>query len=74
MCIASKIKTAVEITKKAVEDGKAVVIGLQSTGEAQSVKLAENKSDDEIGSTAYGVLCDVISNIPNFSGKHMHQS
>ena len=54
----------VQITKEAVKAGKAVVIGLQSTGEAQSVKQALKRSIHEIGSTAFGVVSDVINYIP----------
>lgn len=49
MCIASKIKFAVEAAQKAVKDGKCVVIGLQSTGEARTLEelaLQGGKLDD----------------------------
>lgn len=36
LCIASKVDTAIEIGKQALADGKCVVVGLQSTGEARS--------------------------------------
>lgn len=38
LCIASKVKHAVEAAKKAVEEGKCAVIGLQSTGEARTLE------------------------------------
>jgi hypothetical protein len=74
LCIASKIRTAVQITKEAIREGKSVVIGLQSTGEAQSVKQSDSKNDEEIFSTAYGVISDVISSIPDPSGNKPQHS
>ena len=68
MCIASKVKSVVQITKEAVEEGKSVVIGLQSTGEAQSVKQSDAINEEEIFSTAYGVISDVLSSIPDPQG------
>ncbi|XP_031638010.1 protein strawberry notch-like [Contarinia nasturtii] len=38
LCIASKIKFAVKAAQDAVKDGKCVVIGLQSTGEARTLE------------------------------------
>ena len=38
LCIAAKVKHAVEAAKKAIEDGKCAVIGLQSTGEARTLE------------------------------------
>lgn len=42
LCIASKVDRIVDITNKAIEENKSVVIGLQSTGEARTLtKLAD---------------------------------
>lgn len=38
LCIAAKIKHAVQVAKDAIADGKCVVIGLQSTGEARTLE------------------------------------
>lgn len=67
MCIASKINTAVRITLEAVNEGKSVVIGLQSTGEAQAAKNSSDQSEDAISSTCLGVLNDVMNYLPNFA-------
>ena len=40
-----------------------MVIGLQSTGEAQAFKNFDNRNDFEIGSTAYGVLNDLFKKL-----------
>lgn len=47
LCIASKVDHAVKVAKKAVEDGKCVVIGLQSTGEARTLDVV-NQVDFEL--------------------------
>jgi hypothetical protein len=67
LCIAVKIRTCVQITKEAVRQGKSVVIGLQSTGEAQSNKQVFKLNEDEIDSTSYGTLCDIVSRLGNKS-------
>lgn len=41
LCIASKVSYAVKVAKKAVNDGKCAVIGLQSTGEARTLDVIE---------------------------------
>lgn len=38
LCIASKVKYAVEAAHEAIKNGKCVVIGLQSTGEARTLE------------------------------------
>ena len=54
LCIAAKIDETVRITREAVKAGNCVVIGLQMTGESQSVKqTTKDLSSDEISSTAY---------------------
>ena len=41
LCIAAKVDKAIDIAKKALDDGNCVLIGLQSTGEARSKAAAE---------------------------------
>jgi hypothetical protein len=47
MCIAAKVQETIRLTKRALEDGKCVVIGLQSTGEARTLEQLE-RSDGEL--------------------------
>uniref|UniRef100_A0A914Y3P1 Uncharacterized protein n=1 Tax=Panagrolaimus superbus TaxID=310955 RepID=A0A914Y3P1_9BILA len=48
LCIAVKVPMCVEISKKALEQGKCVVIGLQATGESQTNEaLGENEGELE---------------------------
>ena len=42
LCIASKVDKAIELAKKALEDGHSCVIGLQSTGEARAKGAAKS--------------------------------
>lgn len=42
LCIASKVKHAVKAAQDAIADGKCVVIGLQSTGEARTLEEVDN--------------------------------
>ena len=51
LCIASKVNHAISLSKKALEEDKCVVIGLQSTGEAASKAAAEiaGFNDDQGG-------------------------
>eukprot|EP00899_Mesostigma_viride_P003167 jgi/Mesvir1/12851/Mv05881-RA.1 len=42
MCMAAKVSTAVDMAKQALADGKCVVIGLQSTGEARTEEVVKN--------------------------------
>lgn len=46
LCIASKVSYTVKVAKDAVKDGKCVVIGLQSTGEARTVDVIEQNDGD----------------------------
>lgn len=46
MCIAAKVPEAIALSKKALEDGKCVVIGLQSTGEARTLEQLERNDGD----------------------------
>jgi hypothetical protein len=50
------------LTKQAIKDNKAVVIGLQSTGEQQTLKQIDS---GPISSTAFGVLSDLFKILPN---------
>ncbi|VDO71016.1 unnamed protein product [Schistosoma curassoni] len=54
LCIAAKVEKCVEIAKTAVDEGKCVVIGLQSTGEAKTLEQVEEYGLDlgEFVSTA----------------------
>mmetsp|Transcript_20487 Transcript_20487/g.41163 ORF Transcript_20487/g.41163 Transcript_20487/m.41163 type:complete len:1688 (+) Transcript_20487:177-5240(+) len=49
LCIASKVDTAIDHAKKALEDGHCCVIGLQSTGEARArgAAMAAGNDGDE---------------------------
>ena len=54
MCIAAKVKHCVRIARSAIKDGKCVVIGLQSTGEARTLDQIDNmegKLTDFVSST-----------------------
>ncbi|XP_034667121.1 protein strawberry notch homolog 1 [Drosophila subobscura] len=44
LCIASKVNTVVKMTRHAVRHGKAVVIGLQSTGESRTLENLERNN------------------------------
>nr|CAD7463383.1 unnamed protein product [Timema tahoe] len=64
LCIAAKVNHAIAVAKEAVECGKCVVIGLQSTGEARTLEQLE-KDDGELTdfvSTAKGVLENLVEN------------
>ena len=41
LCIAAKVPEVVQLSKKGLADGKCVVIGLQSTGEARTLEQLE---------------------------------
>ncbi|XP_067135258.1 protein strawberry notch homolog 1-like isoform X1 [Centruroides vittatus] len=62
LCIASKVKHVVSIAREAVKDGKCVVIGLQSTGEARTLEQLEEAGGEltDFVSTAKGVFQSVI--------------
>ncbi len=66
LCIAAKIDETVRITREAVKAGNCVVIGLQMTGESQSVKqTTKDLYSDEIYSTAFGSLSDMVKRMPD---------
>ncbi|XP_077995470.1 protein strawberry notch homolog 1-like [Glandiceps talaboti] len=62
LCIASKVKHAVRLAREAVKDGKCVVIGLQSTGEARTLDILEEQGGElnDFVSTAKGVFTSLI--------------
>ncbi|KAL9182095.1 hypothetical protein ACHAXT_012438 [Thalassiosira profunda] len=53
LCMAAKVDKAIEIAKKALDDGNCVVIGLQSTGEARSKAAAEMAGCEEDGGASF---------------------
>lgn len=62
LCIAAKVKYAVNVAHEAIKCGKCVVIGLQSTGEARTLEQLE-RDDGELSdfvSTAKGVLQSLV--------------
>eukprot|EP00118_Oscarella_pearsei_P006824 m.31751 g.31751 ORF g.31751 m.31751 type:complete len:1430 (+) comp31532_c0_seq2:742-5031(+) len=62
MCIAAKVGAVVSLSKKAITDGKCVVIGLQSTGEARMMEQLEEAGGEltDFVSTARGTLQTLI--------------
>jgi hypothetical protein len=46
MLMAAKVPACAQLALKSIEEGMAVVIGLQSTGEANTNALLEKESDD----------------------------
>lgn len=46
LCIGSKVNHAVKVAKEAIEEGKCVVIGLQSTGEARTLDTIAHEGND----------------------------
>ena len=49
MCIAAKVPEVIRLAKQALQDGKCVVIGLQSTGEARTLEQLERNSGELTG-------------------------
>jgi hypothetical protein len=62
MCIAAKVSETVRLAKKALNDGKCIVIGLQSTGEARMTEQVEDAGGElnDFVSTAKGVLHTLV--------------
>ncbi|XP_054166800.1 protein strawberry notch homolog 1-like [Oppia nitens] len=62
LCIASKVKFAVNFVKEALRDSKSVVIGLQSTGEARTLEQLEDNGGElsDFVSTAKAVFQSLI--------------
>uniref|UniRef100_H3D7L0 Protein strawberry notch homolog 1 n=1 Tax=Tetraodon nigroviridis TaxID=99883 RepID=H3D7L0_TETNG len=58
LCIASKVRRVVQLAREEVQNGKCVVIGLQSTGEARTLEALEEGGGElnDFVSTAKGVL------------------
>ncbi|CAF0810608.1 unnamed protein product [Rotaria sp. Silwood1] len=57
LCIACKVSKIVELSRHAVQDGKCVVIGLQSTGEAKTLEQLDELGElNDFVSTAKGVI------------------
>lgn len=46
LCIASKVRYAINLSREALKDGKCVVIGLQSTGEAKTLEQLEDNGGE----------------------------
>ncbi|XP_063926476.1 protein strawberry notch-like isoform X3 [Zophobas morio] len=72
LCIAAKVRQAVTIAHEAIESGKCVVIGLQSTGEARTLDQLE-KDDGELSdfvSTPKAVFENLVeTQFPSLGGK-----
>lgn len=47
MCIAAKVPETIRLARRALGEGKCVVIGLQSTGEARTLEQLE-RNDGEL--------------------------
>lgn len=62
LCIASKVKYVVQTAREAVKNGKCVVIGLQSTGEARTLEQLEEAGGEltDFVSTAKGVFQSLV--------------
>uniref|UniRef100_A0A8C3A4N5 Protein strawberry notch homolog 1 n=1 Tax=Cyclopterus lumpus TaxID=8103 RepID=A0A8C3A4N5_CYCLU len=62
LCIASKVRRVVQLAREEVANGKCVVIGLQSTGEARTLEALEEGGGElnDFVSTAKGVLQSLI--------------
>uniref|UniRef100_A0A915KSP7 Uncharacterized protein n=1 Tax=Romanomermis culicivorax TaxID=13658 RepID=A0A915KSP7_ROMCU len=70
LCIAAKVQTCVRIAREAVKNGKCVVIGLQSTGEARTLEQLDECGGElnDFVSTAKSVFLSLIERqfpIPN---------
>lgn len=48
MCIASKVSYAVKVAQQAVTNDKCVVIGLQSTGQAQTQEAIKQTDSEQL--------------------------
>ncbi|XP_045078486.1 protein strawberry notch homolog 1-like isoform X3 [Coregonus clupeaformis] len=62
LCIASKVRRVVQLARDEVKNGKCVVIGLQSTGEARTLEALEEGGGElnDFVSTAKGVLQSLV--------------
>uniref|UniRef100_A0A4W3IYA1 Protein strawberry notch homolog 1 n=1 Tax=Callorhinchus milii TaxID=7868 RepID=A0A4W3IYA1_CALMI len=62
LCIASKVRRIVQLAREEIKNGKCVVIGLQSTGEARTLEALEEGGGElnDFVSTAKGVLQSLV--------------
>ncbi|XP_028681257.1 protein strawberry notch homolog 1 [Erpetoichthys calabaricus] len=62
LCIASKVSRVVQLAREEIKNGKCVVIGLQSTGEARTLEALEEGGGElnDFVSTAKGVMQSLI--------------
>jgi hypothetical protein len=60
LCISLKVPMVVKIAKRAIEEGKCVVIGLQSTGEARTLEAMETSDVEDFVSTARETFTSLI--------------
>ncbi|ESO95520.1 hypothetical protein LOTGIDRAFT_117101, partial [Lottia gigantea] len=62
LCISAKVNYCVHIAREAVKNGKCVVIGLQSTGEARTLEQLEESGGElnDFVSTAKGVFQTLV--------------
>lgn len=60
LCIGAKVPSVVQIAKKALEEHKCVVIGLQSTGESKTMEALEEGDINEFISTARATFESLI--------------
>lgn len=62
MCISVKVPVAIEIAERSLAEGKCVVIGLQSTGEAKTLEALDDGDINEFISTARATFESLIEN------------
>ena len=61
LCIASKVPYVVGVANDVQKEGKCVVIGLQSTGEARTIEVVEREEElTDFVSTAKGVMQSLV--------------
>lgn len=70
LCIGAKVPVVIRIAHEALANGKCVVIGLQSTGEAKTLEALEDGDINEFVSTAKATFESLIDNhFPSPRGK-----
>lgn len=62
LCIGAKVPLVIQIAKKALNEGKCVVIGLQSTGETKTLEALEDGDVNEFISTAKATFESLVDN------------
>lgn len=62
LCIGAKVPLVIKIAKEALEQGKCVVIGLQTTGEAKTLEALEDGDINEFLSTAKATFESLVEN------------